>query len=101
MGSLGRCLIKVGLIDIAYDVAIVAAAKHLLGAERIYNEAGKRESACLDSEGLALAAHKTEAVLTSSSIFSVHSASWITQSTQNTSFIFENEQKDREDIMLE
>jgi len=26
MGSLGRCLIKVGLIDIAYDVAIVAAA---------------------------------------------------------------------------
>jgi len=54
------------LIGFADDVAIVVTAKKLPDAERIFNEAGKRTSAWLDSKGLALAAHKTEAVLISS-----------------------------------
>jgi len=45
---------------------MVVVAKHLPVAERICNKAGKRASACLDSKGLALAAHKTKAVLISS-----------------------------------
>jgi len=54
------------LIGFADDVAVVVTAKKLPDAERICNEAGKRASAWLDSKGLALAAHKTEAVLISS-----------------------------------
>jgi len=54
------------LIRFADDVAIVVTLKNLPDAERICNEAGKRASAWLDSNGLALAAHKTEAVLISS-----------------------------------
>jgi len=52
------------LIGFADDVAIVVTDKKLPDAERICNEAGKR--AWVDSKGLALAAHKTEAVLVSS-----------------------------------
>jgi len=54
------------LIGFAGDVAIVVTAKKLPDAERICNEAGKQASAWLDCKGLALAAHKTEAVLISS-----------------------------------
>jgi len=54
------------VIGFADDVAIEVTAKKLPDAERICNEAGKRASAWLDSKGLALAAHKTEAVLISS-----------------------------------
>ncbi|XP_070851501.1 uncharacterized protein [Drosophila suzukii] len=54
------------LIGFADDVAIVVTAKKLPDAESICNEAGKRARAWLDSKGLALAAHKTEAVLISS-----------------------------------
>jgi len=53
------------LIGFAEDVAIVVTAKKLPNAERICNETGKRASARLDSKGLGLAAHKTEAVLIS------------------------------------
>jgi len=65
MGYLGsRCPKGHDLLD---DVAIVVTAKKLPDAERICNDAGKRASAWLDSKSLALAAHKTEAVLISSS----------------------------------
>jgi len=55
------------LIGLAEDVATVVTAKKLPNAERICNEAGKQASAWVDSKGLALAAHKTEAVSISSS----------------------------------
>lgn len=57
---------RVQIVGFADDIAVVVVAKHISDIEATANEAIRRINSWLDSNGLELAEHKTEAVLITS-----------------------------------